>query len=141
MPGHRTRNFIRILVGAALCTALIACVVAPVPEDLPAVTLRQAGLYRLEIALIVFYGSLLLITPVFSGLIHGRLPIEISTRGAKFAEGAERSTELDEAAIRKLEGDIADLALALADTEIETERLNKIVGSDSRQQEVASGHD
>jgi len=39
---------------------------------------------------------LLLITPTFSALLNGRLPIEISTRGAKFAEDAGQSTELRE---------------------------------------------
>lgn len=138
MPGRRTRNFIRVFVGTALCAAVAACAVAPAPEHLPAVAFEQKALYRLEVALLVFYGGLLLITPVFSGLIYGRLPIEISTRGAKFAEEDERWTELDEVAIRKLEGDIADLAQALADTQIKTERLSEIAGSDSRQQEVDS---
>lgn len=132
------RNLIRILVGTALCAALTTGIAAPIPEDLPATAFRQAGLYRLEVALLVFYGVLLLITPAFSGLLRGRLPIEISTRGAKFAEEDGRSTELDEVAIRKLEGDIADLAQALANTEIETKRLSKVAGSDKRQQGVGS---
>jgi hypothetical protein len=79
-----------------------------------------------------------LITPAFSGLIHGRLPIEISTSGARFTEGTERSTELDEAAVGRLEATIADLAQDLADTQIETERLVEITDSDSRQQGVDS---
>lgn len=116
MPRSRVRNLIRAFVGTALSVALIACIAAPVPEDLPAVALHQAGLYRLEVALLVFYGCLLLITPAFSGLIRGRLPIEISTRGARFPVEAEHSAELDEAAVRKLEGTIADLAQDLADT-------------------------
>lgn len=135
------RLFIRILVGAALCAALFACAAAPVPEDLPALAFRQAGLYRLEIALLTFYGGLLLITPAFSGLVRGRLPIEISTRGARFAEETERSTALDEAAIGRLEETIADLRQALADTKIETKRLSEIAHSDSKQQGVGSDHD
>jgi hypothetical protein len=138
MSGRRTRIFVRILIGAALWAALAACIAAPLPDDLPAFAFRQAGLYRLEVALLVFYGCLLLITPVFSGLIYGRLPIEISTSGAKFTEGAERSTELDEAAIGRLETTIADLAQDLADTQIEIKRL---VASDSRQQGVISTDD
>ena len=138
MPGRHAQTFIRILVGSALCAALFACAAVPVPEDLPTIAFRQAGLYRLEIALVVFYGSLLLITPAFSGLIRGRLPIEISTRGAKFAEEDERSAELDEAGIRKLERDTTRLAQALADATIEIERLNEISGSDNKQQKVGS---
>jgi hypothetical protein len=135
------RNFIRIAVGAALCAALLASAAAPVPEDLPALAFQQVCLYRLEIALLAFYGGLLLITPAFSGLIRGRLPIEISTRGAKFAEEDERSAELDEAAIKRLEGVIAGLAQDLADTQIETKRLSKFVRRDSRQQGVDSSRD
>lgn len=132
------RHLIRLFVSAALWAALAACIAAPIPEDLPAVAFRQVSLYRLEIALIVFYGILLLITPAFSGLFRGRLPIEISTRGAKFAEEDKRSAELEEVAIKKLEGDIAGLAQAVAGTQIETERLKEIVRSDSRQQGVGS---
>ena len=138
MSGRRTRNLVRAVVGTALCAALVACAAAPVPEDLPAIAFGQAGLYRLEVSLLVFYGSLLLITPAFSGLIRGRLPTEISTRGAKFAEEDECSTDLDEATIRKLEGDITDLAESLAGTQIEAERLSEIVESDRRQQGVDS---
>lgn len=134
MPERHTRNLIRALIGTALCSAIVASAVVTVPDDLPAVAFRQAGLYRLQIALFVFYGGLLLITPVFSGLIHGLLPIEISTRGAKFAKGTDHSTELDEAAIRKLEETITELAQALADTHIEIERLSE----DSTQQGVSS---
>jgi hypothetical protein len=141
MPWVCTRYFIRGLVGAVLCAALLASAAAPVPEDLPAVAFEQTGLYRLQVALFVFYGALLLITPASSGLIHGRLPIEISTRGARFAVEADQSTESNEAAIRKMEGDFTVLAQALANTEIETERLNKTAGSDSRQQKVSSDHD
>jgi hypothetical protein len=49
-----------------------------------------------------------LITPAFSGLIRGQLPIEISTRGAKFADEADRSTLANEAAIDKLKKDGGD---------------------------------
>jgi hypothetical protein len=91
MAERHTRKLIRIFVGAALCAALIASASVPVPVDLPAISFHQAALYRLEVALLVFYGGLLLITPAFSGLIRGRLPTEISARGAKFSEEADRS--------------------------------------------------
>lgn len=117
MAERRTRNLTRAFVGTALCAALAACALAPVPEDLPAVASRQAGLYRLEVALLVFYGGLLLITPAFSGLIWGRLPTEISTRGAKFAEEANQSDKLVEAAIRQLESDLRHLAVRVSEAE------------------------
>lgn len=136
-PRRAERNLIRILIGAALSVAILSAALAPA-SALPAIALGQSWVYRLEVSLLVFYGCLLLITPAFSGLVRGQLPIEISTRGARFAEEDERSAELDEAAIRKLEGDITDLARALADSQFETERLSKIIESDSRQQGVDS---
>lgn len=41
--------------------------------------------------------------PAFSGLIRGRLPIEISIRGTKFADETGRSAKRDEAAIQAVE--------------------------------------
>jgi hypothetical protein len=76
------RVFIRIFVTVALCSALLAVALVPIPRDLPPPAFEQAGLYRLEVALMVFYGDLWLVTPAFLGLIRGRLPTEISTRGA-----------------------------------------------------------
>jgi hypothetical protein len=126
MPGHHTRNFIRVLIGAALCAALIACAAAPVPEDLSAIALRQSGLYRLEVALFVFYGALLLITPAFSGLFRGRLPTEISTRGAKFAEEADQAAELAEAAVvKELERSVSALTDKLKEATFELNQMKK----------------
>jgi hypothetical protein len=128
MAGHHTRNLIRILTGAALCTALVACAVVPVPEDLPAIACRQAGLYRLEIALLIFYSSLLLITPAFSGLVRGRLPTEISVRGARFVEETDQTESRNEMAIEKMEKTINRFASELGNAEREVERLNERVG-------------
>ena len=125
MPSRPARHLIRVLVGATLLTALLACALTRIPDDLPAVALGQANLYRLEILLFVFYSGLLLITPLFSGLIGGRLPTEISTRGARFAEGAERSAGLDDAAIARLEASIDDLAEALANAQIDIDLLKQ----------------
>lgn len=138
MAGPRTRSLIRVFVGTALCAALVACVAVPVPDDLPAVTFRQVGLYRLEVALLVFYGSLLLITPAFSGLIHGRLPIEISIRGAKFAEEDKRSAELTDAKVDALERATDVLAERLITAHNEIEQLRKVTMGDSSQQGVGS---
>jgi type VI protein secretion system component VasK len=122
MEGRRMRNFVRVLVSAALCVALAACVAVPVPEETPSVALGQASIYRLEVALLVFYGCLLLITPAFSGLIRGRLPIEISARGARFAEEIDRSAELKDAAIEKLERQVESLDEQLARAKSEISR-------------------
>lgn len=101
--------------------------------DLPSAAFGQTGLYRLEISLLVFYGSLLLVTPAFSGLIRGRLPTEISLRGAKFAEGADESTERNEADIRRLDAAINNLDEALAAAILKTEKAE-----DKTQLEISS---
>jgi hypothetical protein len=119
-----------------LCAAFVTCVAVPVPEDLPAVTFRQAGLYRLEVALLVFYGGLLFVTPAFSGLIRGRLPIEISTRGAKFAEEDKRSAELTDAKVDELEKATDALAERLITAHNEIEQLRKVTTRDSSQQGI-----
>lgn len=137
MARQTERALVRILIGAALCIAILTAVLAPAP-GLPPVAFGQLWLYRLEVALLAFYGCLLLITPAFAGLIRGRLPIEISTRGAKFAEEAGHSAALDEVTIRRLEKTIDDLAQALADAQIKIVRLNEIVARDNTQWEVNS---
>lgn len=130
------RLFIRILVGAALCLALFAFVLTPVPvdaqgnPDLPAPAFGQVHLYRLEAALFVFYGDLLLATPAFSGLIRGRLPIEISTRGAKFAEETDQSAELTRVAIGNLEQTTRRLTQELGKTNAQIEHLKEGVTVD-----------
>jgi hypothetical protein len=137
MHERHMRNLIRVVVGAALCAALAAGAAVPIPEDLPAVTLGQEALYRLEVTLLVFYGSLLLVTPAFSGLIQGRLPIEISTRGAKFAEEDERSAELTSAKVDELQRAVNALAERLITAHREIEQLKVTIG-DSSQQGVGS---
>lgn len=140
MASQTERTLIRILIGVSVLVATVIAALAPA-SPLPAIALGQAWIYRLEVSLVAFYACLSLITPAFSGLIRGRLPIEISTRGAKFVSEDERSAELDEAALERLERTISDLAQALANTQIETERLNEIVRSDGKQQGVDSNHD
>lgn len=92
----------------------------------------------MEVALLIFYGDLLLITPALIGLHGGQLPIEISTRGAKFAEGSERWRGLDEAAVKKLEATTNDLAQRLVDANIELDRLGEVVERDSTHPKVDS---
>ena len=123
MPAQRA--LVRILVAAALASALFACAMTPVPADLPAIALGQSGLYRLEVGLFVFYGSLLLVTPAFSGLVRGRLPIEISTRGAKFAEEAGHSALLNEERIKDLRRVTDGLVEGLRIANLEIGRLKE----------------
>jgi hypothetical protein len=129
---------IRVLTGFALCMALVTCSVAPVPEDLPAIAVHQPGLYRLEVGLMVFYGWLLLVTPVFSGLIRGRLPIEISTRGARFAEEADQSTQWNEKKIKDLEATAEDLTEGLRTVQFEIQAMKEAGARDKTPPTVGS---
>jgi hypothetical protein len=131
------RTFIRILIGTALCIAILTAVLAPASEP-PATALGQPWLFRLEVSLLAFYGCLLLITPAFSGLIRGRLPTEISTRGAKFAEETGRAEELTDAKIEELERTTDTLAERLIDAHAEIEQLRSETVKDSTQREVDS---
>jgi len=120
-------TLVRVLVSAALCVALAACSVSPVPENLPAIALEQPGLYRLEIALAAFYGCLLLVTPTYSGVVAGRLPIEISTRGAKFAAEADLTAERDEEIISEMRLNIGQVVDGLTEAMMEIEQLKRDV--------------
>ena len=75
---------IRIATAILFLAAMGVAVVAPAPSDLPSVALGQTPVYRLEVLLALFCGGLLVLTPLFQGVLHGRLPIEISHRGAKW---------------------------------------------------------
>lgn len=136
MPG--LRNLVRLLVSTALSIALLSCVFLPVPQHLPAIALEQTVLYRLEVALGAFYGCLLLVTPAYSGVVAGRLPIEISTRGARFAEEADQSAEVTKMAIERLEqatdlheSELVAFHLAIERLEAETRRDTTQPGVDS----------
>ncbi|MFL5897055.1 MAG: hypothetical protein ACJ76D_01110 [Solirubrobacterales bacterium] len=128
------RFFVRTLVAAALGLALCASVSAPVPvdvqgdPDLPAPAFHQVGLYRLEVALLAFYGDLLLITPAFMGLAQGRLPIEISTRGVKFGDKVDQSAEQAATAIEELEETTSRLADGLTKASLEIKRVEEGLG-------------
>jgi len=132
------RTQVRVLVGTALALALTACVVSPMPEELPAVALGQTNLYRLEVVLASFYGCLLLVTPAYSGLAAGRLPVEISTRGAKFAEEADRSAAVSRVRIEELLRTANDLTEALTAAELEIDSFRRSTKEDDTQREVDS---
>jgi hypothetical protein len=122
---HHTRNLIRFLTCLALAAALSVAAAAPIPEDLPAVALGQVAVYRLEIALLAFYGALLLITPAVSGLFRGQLPVEITTRGAKFADETNESADAARRAIERLEQITCDLGDGLRAANIQIEKMKE----------------
>ena len=100
--------------------------------------LGQTSLYRLEVALAAFYGCLLLVTPAYAGLTAGRLPVEISTRGAKFAEEADRSAAVNRVRIEELLRTANDLTEALTAAELMIDSFRRAVKEDSTQPKVDS---
>ncbi len=115
LPGRGERKLIRLLVAAVVIATVLACVLIPTPEDAkgnpdpPAVALKDEGLFRVEVALLVFYGGLLLLTPAFAGIFKGRLPSEISTRGAKYEEEVKERAETSDKVVDEHGDEIADL--------------------------------
>lgn len=71
----------------------------------------------------VFYSCLLILTPAYWGLLSGRLPIEISTRGARFAEEADRSAAQQAAITGELRQTSSRLSEELEKVVIELDRL------------------
>lgn len=97
MSSNAERILVRVLVGAGLCVAGLASVLAPVPEDatgrstLPAIALDQVGLYRME----------------------------------KFAEEVNQSGEAAETAVKELELSVGALAEELKQAMTELDRIKK----------------
>ncbi len=70
--------------------------------------LGQPLVYRVEICLAIAYGGLLLLTPLFHGLIRGTLPSRISQQGAEWPQAVSATKEnIDdlEEAVKQLQGD------------------------------------
>ena len=82
------RNGIRMGIPAAGAAAIAFGIALPAPHDLPALALGNRELLWLERTLLLFYGFLLLFVPVVRAL-QGELPIELSTRGARYAEASD----------------------------------------------------
>ena len=82
------RNGIRIGIPAAGAAAIVVGIALPTAHDLSALALGNRELLWLERTLVLFYGFLLLFVPVVRAL-QGELPIELSTRGARYAEASD----------------------------------------------------
>ena len=117
-PALNQRVVIRTLVIALTMVAAIVAVRVAVPTktvdgeerpNLPAVALGQEVIYRIEIAVLVFYGGLIILTPVFRGAVLGRLPIEVSARGAKFSEEVDESLETTQELVSSQQEQLDDL--------------------------------
>jgi hypothetical protein len=95
----------RIGVALLLAAALSLGLGLPTPGALPSVALGSREVLWTERTLILFYGFLLLFVPLIRGL-HGQLPIELSTRGARWQETAAAS----EHAVAAVDAKVDDLS-------------------------------
>ena len=83
---------IRIGIPAAALAALVLGLALPTPDDLPSLALGSRELLWAERTLAFFYGFLLFLVPILKA-IGGELPIELSTRGARYAEASDAALE------------------------------------------------
>jgi hypothetical protein len=88
-PGEESDRFGIPVSGAA---ANVIGIALPTSPDLPALALGSRELLWLERILVLFYGFLLLFVPIVRAL-QGELPIELSTRGARYAEASDDAVE------------------------------------------------
>jgi len=86
------RNGIRFGIPAACAAAIVIGIALPTSHDLPTLALGNRELLWLERTLVLFYGFLLLFVPVVRAL-QSELPIELSTRGARYAEASDDAVE------------------------------------------------
>ena len=111
------RNGIRIGIPAAGAAAIVVGIALPTSHDLPALALGNRELLWLERTLVLFYGFLLLFVPVVRAL-QGELPIELSTRGARYAEAS--------AAVEELKARLSETERALDETVDFIERVSTL---------------
>jgi hypothetical protein len=114
------RWIVRIAVGALAAVAgyfAVSFTIHP-HAHLPSVALGQPLVYRVEICLAIAYGGLLLLTPLFHGLIRGTLPSRISQQGAEWPQAVSATKEnIDdlEEAVKQLQGDSSYLRARIAE--------------------------
>ncbi len=107
------RNAIRACIPAAAAAAIASGVMLPLPHELPALALGNRELLWAERTLVLFYGFLLVFVPILRAL-QGELPIELSARGARYADVSETAFEELEQRVAKTE-DLLDQTLELVD--------------------------
>lgn len=109
------RNVIRVVIPAAAIAAVAIGIALPVGHKLPSTALGSQELLWLERALVLFYGFLLLFVPILRAL-EGILPIELSARGARYADISERAIDEFDARITTVE-DLVEEAIDTLDGE------------------------
>jgi hypothetical protein len=103
----KSREHLLVATAVALLftIALIITVFAVHPEQkhLPNIAYRSVPLFKFEVFIALFYGGLLILLPLYRGVVSGLLPDEISLRGAKFTREVTTGVEKLEDRIHLLE--------------------------------------
>jgi hypothetical protein len=100
MPVYRLRQLLNrwsvpVVVGAAFAAAVMGGIFLPRTGGLPGPALGTKWLLYALRALVIFYGLLLLLIPLIRAL-RGELPVELSTRGARYEETGATSKAIDD---------------------------------------------
>jgi hypothetical protein len=113
---------IRVGIPAAAVASLLLGILLPTAGDLPAVALGSRELLWAERTLVFFYGFLLFFVPILRA-VRGELPVELSARGARYADASETALEELEARLSEAER-LLDETLEFVDemAELESDR-------------------
>jgi hypothetical protein len=106
------RNAIRTAIPGIAVAAIALGIALPAPDDLPSLALGSREVLWLERTLVLFYGFLLLFVPILRAL-QGELPIELSARGARYAEASDTALEELKSRIDENEEILDDTILSL----------------------------
>jgi hypothetical protein len=95
-----------LLVGS--CAGAVGVSLHANPSEIPSFAFGSHVVLAVQIALLLFYGALLLLVPLVRALFDGDLPVELSLRGARWKErmfevGDElltRQVEVEDEALR-----------------------------------------
>jgi hypothetical protein len=113
------RAAVRIVVPFAFVSAaLVGTFVAYRTDRPPGVAFENHLVFGGELLLLGFYGILLVLVPLVRAIASGELPIELTARGARFAEGA---AEESLAANRELLERVRSVEVDLASQETKSE--------------------
>lgn len=97
-PERRSPGTVTVLVfvGLGVATLVNAWIEAPADHDLPGVALASQTLLVVERTL-AFFAAWLLVLVVAAQALSGRLPVEISGRGVRYADGDQTQESLGSA--------------------------------------------
>jgi hypothetical protein len=87
------RAAVRLIVpGAFVAAVVISALVAYRSEEAPSIAFENHLVFAGELFLLSFYGLLLALVPLMRAVASGELPIELTSRGARFPEKAVKGS-------------------------------------------------